>query len=515
MPQPADRPSLRGPFWPVAHLLALAPLDVWLRLLARSGGVGPAYWPRLAFCLFTSWVGTVVTLPERLALWLVRLAKFGGDRPVFDHPPGVVVVLGYYRSGTTHLHNLLACDRRVVTPRWYQCLAGQGWWASWALVRFMLTPFLGSTRPQDGVGFGPAWPAEDDFAQATWGGASTLAGRFVIPRAWERERAWHALDALDAARLRRWRSLTAMFCWKVTRFRSDRVLVLKTPSHTARVAELDRLFAGGARFVSIERDRAPVIDSNLKMHRSLAEHALQPLPAEPELRNRIEAELDATEIKRDAELAAIDPARVVRVRYADLTADPMGQMGRISAAVGLPWDQEAERRVAAYLHRVGRYRPGQDLSHLPPDPEPEAGVARPWLAVLTGFAVALACAAVWLGVVWLANRQLGWQERFDQFVWLTGGMVGVAMARVGRVGSPALGWLAAGVTLVVFAALSFPITVINWNWWGGLGHSDKWWYHNGKGALDGVTSKSSLIFAALGATAAWRQASRRGPRPPG
>ncbi len=512
-----ERPGIA---WPIAHLLALAPLDVWARMLAGSGGVKPRYWGRLGFCLFTSWIGTVVTLPERVVLWAVRMVKFGGSQPRFEHGPGVVVVLGYYRSGTTHLHNLLACDRRVVTPRWYQCLAGQGWWVSWAVVRFMLTPFLGQTRPQDGVGFGPSWPAEDDFALATWGGASTLAGRFVLPgeRVWAREKAWHGLEDLDEKRLRRWRSLTAMFCWKVTNFRGDRVLVLKTPSHTARVAELDRLFCGRARFVSITRNREAVLRSNLKMHASLAGHALADPPDEATLRARIERELDETEAKRDRELAAIDAeatGRVVRVVYEELVADPMGVMERVSEGVGLAWDREGQDQMVAYLHRVGRDRADADLSALPPDPEPEAGVARPWRAVAVGLAVGLACAAVWLGIVWATNRAWGWQERFDGFVWLTGGIVGTAMLRAGRVGSPGLGWLAAIVTAAVFVGLSFPITVVNWNWWGGLGHPDQWWYHNGKGALQGVTGTSSLVFGALGVVAAWRQGSRRGPRAPG
>lgn len=501
--------------WPLPHLLALAPLDVWLRMLAGSGGVPARYWLRLAFCLFTSWIGTVVTAPERAALCLVRKFRFGGAAPLFEHPPGVVVVLGYYRSGTTHLHNLLACDRRVVTPRWYQCLAGQGWWASWCVVRFMLTPFLGSTRPQDGVGFGPGWPAEDDFALATWGGASTLAGRFVFPRSWDRERNWHALTGLDERRLRRWRSLTAMFCWKVTRGRTDRVLVLKTPSHTARVAELDRLFAGGVRFVSIDRDRGAVLASNMKMHASLASHALQDGPGPEELRRRIETELAETETKRDVELAAIDPARVVRVRYEDLVSEPMSVMARVSEGVGLAWDEPAAARVAAYLHRLGPYRDASPPIHLPPDPEPAAGMARPWRAAGAGLLVGVICAGVWLGLVWVTNRHLGWQQRFDVLAWITGGLVGAAMGRAGRVGSVWLGLLAAGVTVVVQWGLTFPITVINWNWWGGTPFRDLWWEHNWKGARHGVLAHSSLVFMALGAVTAWRQASRRGPRAPG
>jgi hypothetical protein len=497
----------------VPHLLALAPLDVWLRLLITARRVHPSYWPRLAFCLFTSWIGTVLTMPERLLLAPVLFTRFRRDTRL-DHPAGVVIILGYYRTGTTHLHNLLASDARVNTPRWSQCLAGQGWLLSWTLMRFILTPFLGNTRPQDGVGFGPDWPAEDDFALATWAGASSLPGRFIFPSRWETFARWHDLRGLTPAELARWRRATAAFCWKITRLRPSDPLILKTPSHTARVAELDRLFKGSVRFVHITRDPAAVLASNLKMHAALAPHALEDLPDQAVLAARIGAEYQSSEAKCQAELAALDPSRVVRVRYEDLIADPMAELARIRPALGLPADQPAEDAAAAYLHRVGRYRGDSPAPNLPPDPEPQSAVRRPVLAVGVGLLTASAAATLWLTLVWTTHHFWGWQQRFDFLVWLTGGMVGTFMARSARIGSPRLGWLAAGVTLLVFAALSFPITVFNWNW-----AADSGWrlflYHNGRGALHGVLSTSSLVFATLGALSAWRQASRTTPRAPG
>ena len=503
--------------------MALAPLDVWARLIWRSG-VGPRFWVRLVGCLLTSWVGTVVTTPERVVLWVVRRVKFGGARATFGYEPGVVVVLGYYRSGTTHLHNLLACDGRVVTPRWYQCLAGQGWWASWAVVRFLLTPFLGQTRPQDGVGFGGNWPGEDDFALATWGLASSLAGRFVLPGQSDKWARWHGLDGLSKKELGRWRSLTAMLCWKATRWDAwrgkARVLVLKSPSHTARVAELDRLFGGNVRFVRIERDRASVVKSNVKMHTALAAHALQDLPDEYTLRQRIEDELDATDAKCERELSAISADRVVRVAYSDLVRDPVGEMERVSAGVGLDWNDDPGARdaVVGYLHRVGKYRAGGGdgaVVGLPADPEPWAGVRRTWLGLAVGFVTAVACACLWLGLVWFFEHVVGWGTRLDGMVWVTGGVVGVAMARAARVGSVPLGVVAGGLTVLAFWGTTFPIEIITDNWWGGVGNREEWIYHNRKGAIDGVTHSRAILFTVLGVVTAWRHGSRVGARAPG
>lgn len=499
--------------------MALAPLDVWFRLLWR-GGVTPRYWPRLVGCLLTSWVGTVVTMPERLVLAAVRLVKFRGASAGFSYEPGVVVVLGYYRSGTTHLHNLLACDPRVVTPRWYQCLAGQGWWVSWSVVRFLLVPFLGQTRPQDGVGFGGNWPGEDDFALATWGGASSLAGRFVLPEQSNKWARWHGLDGLSKKELGRWRSLTAMLCWKVTRWGvwtgRAKTLVLKSPSHTARVAELDRLFGGNVRFVRIERDRPSVAASNVKMHAALAGHALQDLPDEYTVRERIEDELDATDAKCERELSVLGAGRVVRVAYSDLVRDPVGEMERVSAGVALDWNKHPAARDAAvgYLHRVGKYRDGA-ARDLPTDPEPGASVRRTWLGILAGVLAMLACCAVWLGLVWVTENVFGWDTRLDGMVWVTGGVVGVMMARAARVGSVALGVIAGLLTVVAFWGTSFPIEIITDNWWGGLGHRDEWIHHNRKGAIEGVTHSRAIVFTVLGVLTAWRHGSRVGARAPG
>ena len=123
--------------WPLASpyppFLGFGPLDVWFRLLFRPRPVIPVrYWPRLAVGLLTSAALTLLTLPERLvlALWL-RLRGPALDR----RRPGPVVILGYYRSGTTFLQFLMNCDPNLYSPRWSQCFSPQGFWLSWTFLR--------------------------------------------------------------------------------------------------------------------------------------------------------------------------------------------------------------------------------------------------------------------------------------------------------------------------------------------------------------------------------------------
>ena len=530
---------------PTPHLMALAPLDVWLRLLWSGGGVHPRYWLRAAFALFTSFVGTACSVHDRVLVFPLRMIRFRRD-PVFRHKPGVVIVLGYYRSGTTHLHNLLSCDPRAVTPRWYQALAPQGYYLCWALIRVMLVPFLPSTRPQDGVGFGPEWPAEDDFALCNWGLCSTLPGRFIFPSRSEEWRRWNTLAELGDAKRNRWRSLTAMFCYKITRGRNrKKLLVLKSPSHTARVGELDRLFGGNARFVHIARDPSRVIDSNVNMHLRLRPHLLEDGPDAQAIRERIVEEYSEMEQACAEQLASIDPARVARVRHKDLVSAPLVELELIYSTLGLEWSGEARDRTIGYLRETGTYRTpsakraaelGQssereegvcaqllrlhqlDAPSVDPVPLPgRSGASMPARSttrgILGGVIAAVLFVLGWAGLVAVLHAALPETHmKINQLVWVMGAMIGLGALRSGRGGSVALGVWAAVITFVAWIGATYWMTDIVWD------HGHGGWntvYHNFRGVWVGNTSLTALIFGVLALLTAYRQAARTGPTPPG
>ncbi|MCA9275574.1 MAG: sulfotransferase [Phycisphaerales bacterium] len=528
--------------WPVSHLLALAPLDVWLRMLARADGVHPRYWPRLAFVLFTSFVGTVISVHERV-LWRVwGLIPMNRDR-LERFRPEVIVILGYYRSGTTHLQNLMACDERLITPRWYQCLAGQGYILAWTLIRFLLVPFLGRTRPQDSVGFGTEWPGEDDFALATWGGCSSLAGRHVFPKNRELWQGWHALEGLSEKQLRSWRTLTRRFVYKITRRKRGRIVVLKSPSHTARVAELDRLFDGRVRFVHLVREPGAVIDSNVRMFHALRNHAMQELPVVQSIRDGVVAEYEATERKCADELDAIDADRWVRVRFKDLRSDPMGVLSEIYTGLGMAFEPGARDVVQRYLGSLGSYSSEREPIELGKVSEHEQQVcaamteryglgsparlgkpmeytprdsARIRRGMLGGLGMAAVCWIVWLGLVW-AQHAIDHEirARMVALVWATGAMVGIAAHKAsGGRGSRSLGVFCAVLTLMTAVTVLFPVSVINWNWAANDGTA-MWLKHNWLNVWQGLRSTSSIVLLVLAMLTAYRHASQDGAIVPG
>jgi omega-hydroxy-beta-dihydromenaquinone-9 sulfotransferase len=540
-----DRPSTknRGIAWPVAHVLALAPIDVWVRLIVRSGGVRPRYWLRLGFILITSFVGTIATVHERVVLYVIRRRRFRADAQINRQ---MIVIVGYYRTGTTHLQNLMSCDDRFVTPRWYQCLAGQGYRFGWSILRFVLVPFLRQTRPQDAVGFGPDWPGEDDFALCTWGMCSSIPGRFIWPSRWDDWKRWHGLEGLSQQELNRWRSLMAMFVWKMTRGKRnrDRVALLKTPSHSARIAELDRLFKGKVKFVHLVREPGAVIDSNVRLHESLAGHLLEDGPDVQTIRERIVEEYAYTETKCSREGEAISGDRFVRVRYQDLRADPIGTLKGVYGSLGLDWNGPCEDSVRDYLGHLGAYtsdkepielgsvsareevvraeivaRYGLDeptverveAEHLDDAPTRffrGIGTAALWTAL---------CIAVWLGIAWGVHSI--WDSmhlRLIPAVWICGAVIGIGARRSAGNGSVKLGVVAGVFTVLAVLMTAFPVAVINYNFASTPGYTTQQWiYHNAKYGFEGLSSVASLVFVTLGAVTAYRHASRVGVEAPG
>lgn len=519
---------------PVPHFMSLAPLDAWIRLLFFPWArVGPAYLPRVVVGLFTSAIGTAITLPERLVLAPVLWALGRRRGHVIRHGPGVVVVLGYPRSGTTHLHYLLSCDPAFWTPRWHHALAPQGFVLSWTLLRFALVPFLSNKRLMDDMAFGPEWPAEDEFAVNNWRVASPLPGRLVVPRLHAYYHRFHALEGLAPREAARWRACTWAFAWKMSRLAGQRALLLKSPTHTARVAALADLYGSdGVRFVHITRDPRAVVRSNLSMLRRARVYHLHDPPAERELERRQIEELAATEAKFLRESAVLPPGRLARVRYQDLVADPMGELRRVYGELGLEWSGGLEQRLTRYLRTVADYRaatPERDeagpgdasldavarlMGHdrptvprreLPPPEASPAASRRAWPAMLAASVVIL---AAWVGVARLAG------DRCDWLVWPAGAVVGYAGVRAARAGSPRLGFAAAAATLAVLIAVAWPATffgeyfprpVRNWEW-----RRDVW-----RSTYRGFFSSGNIPWVVFGLLSAYRFASRRHLRPPG
>ncbi len=331
-------------FMPFSNLLAFAPIDRWLVELARARfRVGVAYLPRLAFTLIASTLTTLAALPERLLA--PRLLRHSVPDPVF--------IVGMHRSGTTYLHELLALDPQFRSPRNYEVFNPHGFLFGW-LTTAAMTPLLMWRRPMDAVQMSVFSSQEEEFALAAMGGESPY-WMFCFPnRVAEVERYWHP-DEFQPHEFDRWQQNYRTFLRKLT-WRTRRRPLLKNPVNTSRVAVLREMFPQ-AKFVYIVRHPHAVYRSN----RHFAEHGfavfqLEDAPTVDNYACRFLANYRRASEACERDLAAIPAGSAAITRFEDLEADPIGEVERIYAQLGLPVSSVLRARLVERIEAAAGYR---------------------------------------------------------------------------------------------------------------------------------------------------------------
>ncbi len=284
-------------------------------------------------------------------LWRRRIeATQLRDDPIF--------VVGHWRSGTTLLHELLALDSRHAYPDTYCCMAPSHFLVSRHLVTWWLRFLMPKRRPMDNVRVGWRQPQEDEWALCLLG-LPTVYRTIAFPRRLPQCPRSLALSDLPTDALRRWDNTLIEFLKSVMVGRAKQRLVLKSPTHTARIGHLMELFPR-ARFVHVVRDPLSVFPSTMRLWTRLAtDHGLQ-LPDQKELEQYVLDTFvqmyDAFQTQRDQ----IAPERICDVHYERLVADPVGQMRRVYERLDLDAFDDARPRLEQHAaansnYQVNRY----------------------------------------------------------------------------------------------------------------------------------------------------------------
>lgn len=339
-------------------------LGLWLKLLAQNRfAVGSPYLCRAAVITMGATLNSVGGVAERL------LYREAIERAVV-HPP--VFVLGAWRSGTTHLHNLLSKDDRFAFPNTFQAmnphifLSTESWLAPFEQM------FFPATRPFDNIRMSVHEPMEDEFAIMGMCGLSPF-GSWVFPEHHDQyDKYVDFKDASQEDRLR-WQETVLYFLKKLS-LKYDKPLVLKSPHHTARIRLLLEL-SPEAKFVHVHRHPYQVyVSSRHLMRRALPMGTVQRFDLEAFLERAIPAyrlHLDAYFEQRHL----IPPGNLIEVRFDRLEESPISTLRQVYEGLGLPPFGRAEPAVREYVKSVAGYRRN---TYAEIDSKTKATLAREW-----------------------------------------------------------------------------------------------------------------------------------------
>jgi hypothetical protein len=321
--------------------------DWWSLLLRHRFAIDPPHWPRALVQTGLSASNSVVARIERRRFG-PRIEAARVQAPLF--------ILGHYRSGTTHLHNLLALDPQFAAPTFFQVLNPHtflttGRWAAPVADRLVVR-----RRYQDEVALGAGVPGEDEVALCTLTGLSPYLA-WYFPRDGSSYHRYLTFRGVPDGEVACWGHALTMFLKKVT-LRHGRPLVLKSPPHTARIRLLLSLFPD-ARFVHIRRDPYEVFRSTRHMARTV-QPAFQ-LQGSPPLDGDDTILGVYTEMYNAyfEERCLVPEGRLCEVGYEDLERDPVGVVGSVYEALGLPGFRDVRPRLETYLGSIAGYRKSQ------------------------------------------------------------------------------------------------------------------------------------------------------------
>lgn len=332
--------------------LATGRLSLAIRLGLRYG-VDRRYIPRYLGVLASD----VAFAPFRL--W--QSVAYGRRINRTEIHPQPVFLIGFWRSGTTLLHNLFACDPQWGFVNTYQAALPDLFLAGQNRLRRMLASALPENRGIDNMPVDFALPQEEEIALMC---ASALSPYVSLnfPRTANHTFEYLFMgDEVGQREREQWRKAYTRLLKAATLYMDGKPLVLKSPSNTSRIAELLHLFPD-ARFVFIHRNPYDTVRSYQHLLRMMnGWHALQSVDFEELMQHHVRIYRRMAEAYLE-QRTLIPDGRLVEIRYEDLEQDKIAQVHRIYDELNLDGYDAFAPQLADYVESIADFQ--KNPSHI-------------------------------------------------------------------------------------------------------------------------------------------------------
>lgn len=319
------------------------PLYIFLRLAIQNGGIsfrGLKNTP--------PWIlKTVVFEPLRwieLALYNKKISKHRIEKdPIF--------VLGYYRSGTSYLHQCLVQDDRFGYHTNFQMVLPEVMLTTEkALVpvfEFICRVF-NITDSVHRVPLSFRFPGEEDAAMTTYLDPRGAQWGYFFPKMMDDQfQKYVLLENISEAELEAWKQSFIYLIKKISLANNQKQLVLKSPPNTARIKQLLSMFPK-AKFIFIHRNPYEVYASNKRFWGVVQKvYALQSsksvdvnsiiLDTYSQMMNRYLQEKDL-----------VPPGQLTEVAYDDFVQNPVETLRNAYSALHLDDFVYCEQKMKAF-----------------------------------------------------------------------------------------------------------------------------------------------------------------------
>jgi len=267
-----------------------------------------------------------------------------------------VFIIGHWRSGTTHLHNLLCQDPQMAYASTYQSVFPDTLFNK--LGRFLFKGFssllIPGTRKGDNVSLGSSLPQEEEFAL---GAKTPLSFYFfwMFPKKmiqfYDR---YIRFDTVEIKKIDRWKADYHLFIKKAIKNTSGDLYLSKNPPNTGRINTLLAMFPN-AKFIFIHRNPVEVFLSTQNFYRKM----LPPL----QLQGISEDDIDINIISIYKKIMSdylqnkksIPTKNLVEISYKELEKSPLAVLQNIYTHLDLDNFEQAFSKFEHYIDKMKSY----------------------------------------------------------------------------------------------------------------------------------------------------------------
>jgi len=321
-------------------------LSLWIKLLVKYRfAVEPSKIPTALITTCASFLNSIFGYLEELT--------YGRRIDETDLVAPPIFIIGFWRSGTTHLHNLLSLDERFTYPTTYTCLFPNHFLLTERVVKKLLRGFLPETRPMDNMRLSWDMPQEDEVALALLTGLSPYID-FAFPNVPRVHHRFLDFEGATAEKVKTFKRAIKRLVRKQT-YRSRKRVVLKSPAHSYRIKLLAETFPG-AKFIHIHRDPIAVFFS--AVHTFKIQRDLMGLTAPDNTRLEREVVQDMLLCHRRIQEGRepLPPEQFHEIRFEILERKPIAELEKTYDKLKLGGFKMVRPKIEAYLASIADYK---------------------------------------------------------------------------------------------------------------------------------------------------------------
>lgn len=355
--------------WSQEQLITGVGLSQWKEILKRNEWkVSPEYYHRLAWITGLAGVSSAFGQIEKL--------RFGKQLEEMEINPTPLFILGHWRTGTTHMHNMLGRDPNHTFSTLYQVLFPDSFLTTGEMGPKVLSGAVPDKRSYDNVAQNWFESAEDEIGLMKMTGGLSFYGAIMFPeRAAQYEKYIDFLEATPAER-RQFKEALVLFIKKIMLATGGKRVVVKSCPHSARIRMILDVFPD-AKFIHIHRHPARAFRSMVHMRETVDWENFFQVPPSEFLEQRWDhtATIGArlyTRLIEDRHL--IPEGNLVELAYDDVVGDELNVLRNVYRQLEIPDWEQFERVITPYLDSIKGYK----VNKLKIEPELEEYVYNRW-----------------------------------------------------------------------------------------------------------------------------------------